>query len=95
MTKIENLPIVRDGVWLYAKTVPVRVRVLSSPETWGTGDYEDEPETAENQSIACYFLAYETAGAPGVFCNVVPNLFTIEAAVALAEQRFPGIKWQE
>ena len=93
MAEIDSLPIVREGIWLYAKAVPVRVRVLSSPETWGTGDYEDEPETADNQPIACLFLVYEAAGSPGAFCNVVPNLVTVEAAVALAEERFPGIKW--
>ncbi len=80
---------------MYAKTVPVCVRVLSSPETWGSGDCDDAPEIAENQSIACFFLAYEAAGSPGVFCNVVPNLLTLEAAVGLAEQLLPGIKWQE
>lgn len=95
MAKIENLPILREGVWLYAKSVPVCVRILSSPETWGTGDFKDELETAANQPVACFFLAYEAAGSPGVFCNVVPNLATFEVAVASAEQQFPGIRWRE
>jgi len=69
MSTIDSLPIIREGVWLYAKEVPVRLRILSSPKTWGTGDDEDDESVAENQSIPCYFLAYEMAGSPGDFRN--------------------------
>ena len=84
MSIVESLPVVREGVWLYAEAVPIRVRVLSSPETWGTGDYEDEPEAADNQPIACFLLACESASSPGNFCNLVPNLASFEVAVSLA-----------
>jgi hypothetical protein len=89
----DDWPVVREGVWLYAGTVPVNVRILSSTETWGSGDYEDEESIRENQPIPCFFLAYEMAGAPGNFCNLVPNLETLESAIAYAEQKLPGVKW--
>ncbi len=95
MDALEKMPIVREGVWLYEQSVPIHLRILSSPETWGTGDYEDEESVAENQPIPCFFLAYEAAGSPGNFCNIVPNLASLEAAVAFAEERFHGIKWNE
>ena len=90
----DNWPIVRAGIWLYAGVSPVAVRVLLSPKTWGTGDYEDEEPVREGSEVDCYFLAYEMAAAPGNFCNLVPNLPTVEAAVAHAEVKFPGIRWQ-
>jgi hypothetical protein len=95
MGSADTLPIVRQGVWLYASQVPVRVRILSSPETWGTGDGEDEHHIGENQPTPCFFLAYEAAGSPGNFCNLVPNLPSLEEAVAYAERQFPSITWQD
>lgn len=90
----DSWPVVREGVWLYAGSSPVAVRVLRSAETWGSGDFEDEESVRENQPIECYFLAYEMAGAPGNFCNLVPNLPTLESAVFYAEEKFPGIQWR-
>ncbi len=95
MSHTDNLPIVREGVWLYADEVPVRVRILSSPETWGSGDYEDDDSISMNQPIPCFFLVYEMAGSPGNFCNTVCNLMSLESAIAYVERVFPGIRWQE
>jgi hypothetical protein len=93
MSAFEELPVVREGVWLYADVTPVRVRIVGSPETLGTGDYEDEEEVSENQPIPCFFVLYEAAGSPRRFSNVTPNFGSVEAAIAHVEQRFPGIKW--
>ena len=93
MSIFDNQAIVLEGTWLYAGLTPVRLKVTQSPITWGTGDYEDPPEIADHQDVPCYFLHYEMAGAPGNFCNVVPNLHSLEAAVAYAEERFFGVQW--
>ncbi len=90
----DDWPIVREGVWLYAGTVPVNVRVLYSSQRWGSGDYEDEAPVRDDQNSPCYFLAYEMAGRPGDYCNLVPNLESVTAAIAHAEQKFPGIDWR-
>jgi len=89
----DDWPVVREGVWLYAGTTPVAVRILLSSETCGTGDYEDEESAQQNQDVECYFLAYEMPGAPGNFCNQVWDFVTVESAVAYAEEKFPGIQW--
>jgi hypothetical protein len=93
MSVIDTLPIVREGVWLYANEIPVTVRILSSPETFGSGDEEYDDEVAENQPIPCFFLAYEMAGSPGKFCNVTVNLMSLGEAIAYVDERFPGIRW--
>lgn len=90
----ESWPLLKAGVWLYAGSVPVRVHVLQSPEYFGTGDYEDEDEMRDGKPEECYVVAYEMAGAPGRFPNAVLNLPTLDEAVALAEEKFPGIKWE-
>jgi hypothetical protein len=94
VTIADEWPVVREGVWLCAGTSPVQVRVLRSKETWGTGDYEDDEVTRENQPVECFFLVYEMAGSPGNFCNLVPNLRSLGEAISHAGARFPGITWR-
>jgi hypothetical protein len=94
--QVDDLPIVHEGTWLYDGKVSLRVRILSSPNTWGTGDCGDEAEVAEDQPIPCFFLAYEAAGSPGSFCNIFPNLvMSLDEAIRFAEAKFPGIRWVE
>lgn len=93
MAYLDELPIVREGIWLYCQSVPVCVRVLASPVTFGSGDYEDEEVVAENQPIPCFLIVYESAGSPGHFNNVLPNIESLEAAYKLVDERFSGIKW--
>ena len=69
MGNVDQLLVVREGTYLYAQSVPIQVRIVTSPETWGTGDYEDEDAIAENKSTPCFFVLYEMAGKPGEFCN--------------------------
>jgi hypothetical protein len=95
MSIYDNLPVVREGVWLYDGTVPVRVRILFSTHTEGTGNEDDEESISENQPIPCYFIAYEMAGRPGVLSNIILNLESLEAAIAYVENKFSGITWQE
>jgi hypothetical protein len=33
------------------------------------------------------------AASPSDFRNIIPNLMSLESAIELAEERFPGIKW--
>ncbi len=91
----DDWPVVREGVWLYAGTSPVQVRVLRSKESWGTGDYEDEDFTRESHRVECFFLVSEMSGSPGTFSNLVPNLPSLGEAIAHAEARFPGITRRE
>lgn len=93
MSTITDWPIALEGVWRYAGSVPVKVRILQSPSTWGTGDGEDSEHAAKDLPIPCFFLAYEAAGSPGDFCNLIPNLATLEEALAHAAEKFPNIEW--
>jgi len=89
----DDLPVLREGVWLYDGSVPVRVALQQSDAYIGTGDYEDEPEIADGRPEPCVFIAYEAAGSPGRYRGGVHNLPSLEAALARAEKMFPGIVW--
>lgn len=93
MPSTDDWPIVREGVWLYAGSVPVTVRILLSAETWGSADHEDKELTRESRQDECYFVAYEMVAKPGNFCNLIPNLTSLEEALSVAETKFPGIRW--
>jgi hypothetical protein len=93
MSLFETFTVLCEGVWLYAGTMPVRIRLVQSNETWGTGDFADEEASAENQPIPSVFAIYEAAGKPGEFCNVLPNLGTVEMAKEIVEAKFPGVRW--
>ena len=93
-TFFETWPILREGEWLYDGTCPIRVRLLASSQTMGTGDYEDKDSIAECQALDCVFITYEGAGTPGVFCNLIPDLPSLAEAISEAEVRFPGIVWK-
>ena len=93
MDHLDQLPIVREGVWLYNHSVLVRIRILASPETWGTGDYEDDGSVSKNQPSPCFFIVYESAGVPGNFNNIIPNIENLNTAYEMVEQKFPEVKW--
>jgi hypothetical protein len=93
MNWLDKLPIVREAVWLYDGTVPIRIRVRRSSMTYGSGDQDDAPEFANDQPIESFCVCYESAGSPGVFNNAQLNLPSLEEAIAVVDAKFPGAKW--
>ena len=49
---------VRRGAFLYDKTLVCDVRVVRSEVCYGSGDHEDPPELAEDQSVPCFYVEY-------------------------------------
>ncbi len=88
-----DLPVVGEAEWLREGRPPLRIRLLSSPAYFGAGDFEDAPDIAEDQPGQAYIVSYESAEEPGVFDNAIPNVASIDAAMALVEQKFPGARW--
>ena len=93
MSSFDDLPVIAEAEWLYDGAVPIRIRVHSSPMYYGTGDYEDPTDIAEDRPGNFYIVSHEMAGRPGVFSNVMPNLESVEEVVATVERRFPGARW--
>ena len=88
-----DLPIVAEAEWPRDGQPPLRIRLLSSPAYFGAGDFEDAPDIAEDQSGQAYIVSYESADEPGVFDNAIANVASIDAAMALVEEKFPGARW--
>ena len=93
MSPDADLPIVAEAEWPRDGRSPLRIRLLSSPAYFGAGDFEDAPDIAEDQVGQAYIVSYESADQPGVFDNAIPNIMSIDAAMALVEEKFPGARW--
>ena len=93
MSSFDDLPILAEAEWLYDGTVPIRIRVHSSPMYYGTGDYEDPSDIAEDRPGDFYILTYEMAGSPGHFCNAMQNLASIDEVLETVARKFPGARW--
>ena len=88
-----DLPIVAEAEWPRGERPPLRIRLLSSAAYFGAGDFEDAADIAEDQPGQSYIVSHESADRPGVFDNAIPNVPSIDAAMALVEQKFPGARW--
>lgn len=93
MSITDNWPIVCSGTRPYAGVKPVGIRVLQSPETWGSGDHEDDESIRDGRNVGCYCLAYVKAGVPGDFCNLVMDFATLPDVLVYAQSKFPRIHW--
>lgn len=91
MNSIDGSTLLLEGIWQYADTVPIRVRVLFGPHALATDDFE--AFDADGQPKLCFLIAYEPAGEPGRFPNVTTNFESLDEAVSFVEERFPGVKW--
>ena len=93
MTSHDDLPILAEAEWLHDGRVPVRLRVHASPMYYGTGDYEDPADLAEERPGDVYIVSSDRPGEPGVVGTVIPNLASIEDVLATVAAKFPGARW--
>jgi len=56
----KDAPIVKRGCWLYDGVVPCEVRIVRHDILYGSGDYEDPPEFADDREVECYYLLFHT-----------------------------------
>jgi hypothetical protein len=65
MNELESAKPEKTGTWLYGGRVPCEVRVVRHHTLYGSGDYEDAPEVAEDRSVECFYVLFHTpAGEP-------------------------------
>src|ERR1700761_8062198 len=93
MSSFDDLPILAEAEWSHDGSAPVRIRVHSSPMYYGTGDFEDPGDLAEERPGDFYVITQEVPGSSGRFTNVGPDLTSIEDVLKTVEARFPGARW--
>ena len=52
---------VRVGEWLY-EGIPLAVRLFEIDTLYGSGDESDDPEVANDQALACFYIELQVIG---------------------------------
>lgn len=84
--------IVKRGICLYASHKEYDVIIVESDICYGTGDYEDPPETAEDVSAICYYIWFESLTTKGSFNTGGGCFFSIDEAIKHVEA-LSSVRW--
>ena len=89
----DNAPIVKRGRWLYDGVVPCDVRIIRHNVLYGSGDYEDPPEIADDREVECYYVEFHTpVGKPDWVGGGAA--LSVAEAVSIAESKLGAtLKW--
>lgn len=60
----DSWPVVARGYWLYDGTVRRSVQIMRGDVRFGSGDYEDPPEVAEDRDVETFYVSYPDPHAP-------------------------------
>lgn len=85
--------IVREGFMLYDGRVRCPVRVVRTRMRPGSGDYEDEPELANDQPGIWFRIDLTAAGDPNRWASHVEGLRSMQEALAELEKY--SVEWKE
>jgi hypothetical protein len=80
-----------EGTWLYADSVPTLVRILESDVAFGSGDYEDEPDVAEDKPGPCFYIEWDAAG--GGRGSITGPFASVDEAKAHVQWTANGVRW--
>ena len=90
--------VVLTGTYQWSGVAECDVKVVLSPVRYGTGDYDDPPDVAEDAEIPTYYLWWGSTTERGVFNAGGGAFASLEEAVAHAEAA-PGVghtvKWHQ
>ncbi|MEX0610561.1 MAG: hypothetical protein WD229_00460 [Pirellulales bacterium] len=90
-----EIPVVKIGTWRYDGITPCEIRIVRSNVLYGTGDYEDPPEVADDHEVECFYILYDAPGEPGRFPAGGGGFRRLEQAVAHVERTLPGpVAWR-
>lgn len=78
--------IVKRGICLYCNSKEYEVVIAESNIRYGSGDYEDPQETAEDQHCLCYAIWYGSLADRGNFSAGGGVFLSLEEAVSNIEQ---------
>jgi hypothetical protein len=94
MSAVLDGELVLEGSWLYAGTTRCRIAIVRRGTWYGSGDYEDPPEVADDREVETFAVLY-TAGDPDRFAAGGGQYLSLEAARSGAENACgPSVLWE-
>ena len=80
MFDLSKAKIVKRTKGLYGGVREYEIIFVESDILYGTGDYEDPPEIADNQSVVCYYCGFENLIKKGDFNSWRGGYLTLDEA---------------
>jgi len=74
MFDISSAKVIKRGICLYDNAVEYEVVIVESNILYGSGDYEDLPDIANDKEVKCYYGCFDSPGNRGVFSNANQEL---------------------
>ena len=84
MSLTDRGSVVVEGTWLYADHIRCRIAVVRRDIMYGSGDYEDPSEVAEDQTIETFEVLYTSPTNPEDLCAGGGQFRTLDEACAAA-----------
>jgi hypothetical protein len=91
-----NKTIIKHGTFLYADLVLCDICIALSAIQYGSGDYEDPPEIAEDVEVETYYICFGSTTERGSYSSQSGGYLSLSAAITDAESRSgfgKSIKW--
>jgi hypothetical protein len=82
-----------QGTFLYDGTVVCDVRVVQTEVCYGSGDYEDTPEVAEDRPGTCFYIEYGSTTQRGEYGGGGGGYRALNEAMDEAEKQVGRIEW--
>ena len=93
-----NDEVAKAGTYLYDGTVICDVRIVRSMIYYGSGDYEDPPEIADDQERETFYIQYGSTIERGNYSaggGAYPTLCEAVAAVENAPGFGKSVRWND
>lgn len=95
MENVEQLSLVKQGLWFHGGVTTCHVRIVRHHTLYGSGDPDDPPEFARDRAVECYYVRYDQPRSPETWQDGGAAL-SLREAVFLAERRLgPGVSWAD
>jgi hypothetical protein len=82
--------VVKVGVYLYDGTVECDLRIIRTAVCYGSGDYEDSADIADDQQCETFYVQYGSTTERGKFNARSGAFLTVDDAIAAVE-KIPGV----
>lgn len=87
MTAENKFKIMKQGILRYNNIHEYGVIIAESDILFGTGDYEDPPEIAEDRKCTCYYVWCDSPNNRDQFCTGLFTAFlSVEEAIKAIEK---------
>lgn len=93
MFDLSKCKIMKRGILLYDGVLEYDVVITESEILYGTGDFEDPPEIAEDRECLCYYAWFDAPHHRNEFCSGSGAFMSVSEAMKAIEKETYFSHW--